>query len=182
MTNSIRFASNTCTDQARIDAFLTNAQTGFLGLADGEIPYVIPLNFIYYKECFFFHGAEEGRKIDIIKTNPRACFTVSESYGTLVDPVPANTDTAYMSVIANGIVERVTDLDEATSAMQEMLHKYVPNYYLSPLSKKHVATYQSSYGSKTAVFKMKPNRLTAKENEIDEQKKFYSGRTIRDDI
>lgn len=182
MMNSMRFAKNNCTDQAKIDEFLLNGQTGFLGLVDQEVPYVIPLNYVWHNESFFFHGAEEGRKIDIIQTNPQACFTVSESYGTLVDPVPANTDTAYMSVIANGIVEIVTDLDEATSAMQAMLDKYVPNYYSSPLPKKHVEKYQSSLGSKTVVLKIKPLSITAKENDLDEQKEYYSGRSIHDDI
>ena len=62
-------------------------------------------------------------------------MTISENYGTMVDPVPAETDTAYMSVVANGLVEIVTDLNEATAAMQAMLDKYVPDYYHTPLSK-----------------------------------------------
>lgn len=96
--------------------------------------------------------------------NVNACITISENYGTLVNPTPAKRNTAYMSVIANGKVGIVTDLDAATGAMQSMLDKYVPNYYKAPLSKTHIDKYQSSLGSKTVIFKIKPLNLTAKEH------------------
>ncbi|MBT2573908.1 pyridoxamine 5'-phosphate oxidase family protein [Bacillus sp. ISL-51] len=177
----VRASHKECTDQTRIDDFLTKTQIGYLGLADQDIPYVIPLNFIWKEGCFFFHGASEGRKIDMIHTNPKACFTVSEQYGTMVSPIPAKTDTAYMSVVAGGTVEMVTDADEGTAVMQAMLDKYVPNYYQTPLSKTHVEKYRSSLGSKTVVWKIKPLHITAKENQLDEQKKFYPGRTVQQD-
>lgn len=180
MKQSIRYRQRSCTNQAQISDFLSKAQTGFLGLVDQEEPYVIPLNFVWNEGSFFFHGAAAGRKIAIMNTNPHACFTVSENYGTMVDPIPAKTDTAFMSVIAKGIVEIINDLDEAVIAMQALLDKYVPYYYDSPLSKTHVDKYRSSLGSKTVLFKITPITITAKENGLDEQKKYYPGRTIHD--
>ncbi|PJN90746.1 pyridoxamine 5'-phosphate oxidase family protein [Bacillus sp. mrc49] len=180
MKQSIRYRQRTCTNQAQIHDFLSKAQTGFLGLVDRLEPYVIPLNFVWKEGSFLFHGAAAGRKIDILNTNPHACFTVSENYGTMVDPIPANTDTAYMSVISTGTIEILKDLDEATSAMQALLDKYVPNYYDSPLSKTHVDKYRSSLGSQTVLFKITPLTITAKENGLDERKEYYPGRTIHD--
>lgn len=87
-----------------------------------------------------------------------------------------------MSVIANGIIEVVTNLDEATAAMQAMLDKYVPAYYQAPLSKAHVEKYQSSLGSKTIVLKLKPITMTAKAHQDNGQMKFYPGRSIQQDI
>jgi nitroimidazol reductase NimA-like FMN-containing flavoprotein (pyridoxamine 5'-phosphate oxidase superfamily) len=82
-----------------------------------------------------------------------------------------------MSVILFGSVELVDDLEEATGAMQEMLHKYVPGYYQSPLAKSHVEKYVSSLGSKTSVFKLIPTEITAKENEVQPSHMYYPGRT-----
>ncbi len=48
--------------------------------------------------------------------------------------MPALTDTAYMSVILFGSVERVEDPEEMRDALQAMLDKYVPGYYDRPLS------------------------------------------------
>jgi len=109
-------------------------------------------------------------------------ITVCESFGTMVDPIPAETDTAYMSVVANGQIEIVTDLNESTAAMQAMLDKYVPSYYLTHLSKTHIEKYQSSLGSKTLVLKVKPITITAKENKLNEQMKFYPGRIVTQDM
>lgn len=182
MTTAIRTFKRACTDETQIHKFLREAQTAFLGLVDHSVPYVIPLNYVVKDGIFYFHGANDGRKINIMTANPNACITICENYGTMVDPIPANTDTAYMSVIANGVVEIVRDLDEATVAMQAMLDKYVPGYYQAPLSKTHIDKYQSSLGSKTLVFKIKPTTMTVKEHKLNEQMQYYRGRVVTQDI
>ncbi len=182
MVTDIRMINRACTDGKQIKQFLEGAQTAFLGLVDQHMPYVIPLNYVYKDGSFYFHGANEGRKIDILTTNQNACITISENYGTMVDPIPALTDTAYISVVANGLVEFVTDLNEATAAMQAMLDKYVPDYYQVPLSKKHIEKYQSSLGSATLVLKVKPSSITAKENKLNKQMQYYAGRVVTQDM
>ncbi len=170
-----------CTDSDAIDRFLNRARTGFLGLAaDGE-PYVVPLNYVWMNGSVYFHGAAEGRKIDMLRRNAHACFTVCEDLGTITAAVPAHTDTAYMSVMLFGPVSLVPELGEATEAMQAMLDKYVPGYYDHPLAPSHVEKYVSSLGSRTAVFKLTPSGVTAKMNEAsDESRMFYPGKTHRD--
>lgn len=174
----IRMQKRACTDTERINRFLEQANTGFLGLSLKDIPYVVPLNFLWWREAIYFHGAAEGRKISFIQQNPHACFTISEEYGTISDPVPAHTDTAYMSVIIYGSVVMVPDLCEATEAMQGMLDKYVPGYYNKPLERSHLEKHVSSMGSKTAVFKLISSSVSAKENEIKPAHMFYPGRTL----
>ncbi|OIK13289.1 pyridoxamine 5-phosphate oxidase [Bacillus sp. MUM 116] len=170
-----------CKDQEKIHLFLEQEKTGFLGLADGKMPYVIPLNYVWMDGTIYFHGAAEGRKVHIIAENATACFTVSANQGTLTHPVPAKTDTAYMSVIVFGEAELVVDLDEAVRAMQKMLDKYVPGYYEKALSSSHVDKYRSSLGSRTAVYKIIPNEISAKENPIQLEKLFYNGKTQQHD-
>lgn len=182
MTYTIRNQKLACTDKEKIDRFLTEAQIGYLGLAACCAPYVIPMNFVWKNGMIYVHGASEGRKIDMLSENPNVCFTVSEHYGTMVSPVPAKTDTAYMSVMLFGKAEIMSDLEEATSAMQALLTKYVPGYYSSPLSKAHVEKYRSSLGSKTAIIKIRPFDITAKENELNPKMAFAHGRTVHDDL
>ncbi|NSL51942.1 pyridoxamine 5'-phosphate oxidase family protein [Calidifontibacillus erzurumensis] len=182
MQKKIRKEKLMCTDEKRIDEFLSNARIGYLGLTDGELPYVVPLNFIWMNGAIYFHGAQEGRKIELIRANPNCCFTVAEEYGTLVSPIPAKTDTAYMSVMMFGVIERVNDIIEATSALQGMLDKYLPGYHNNKLSQTHVEKYRSSLGSHTAVFKIIPKVRTAKENPLNPQRIFYPGRNVEMDI
>ncbi|PLR97744.1 pyridoxamine 5'-phosphate oxidase family protein [Bacillus sp. T33-2] len=170
-----------CTHSAKINQFLSQARTGLLGLADGDFPYVIPLNYVWWDSKIYFHGASEGRKTEVLTANPNACFTVCEEYGTIANPVPAKTDTAYFSVLLFGKALPVTDLIEATAAMQQMLHKYVPGYYSQPLPSAHVEKYRSSLDSKTRVYAIAPDSITAKENPVDPMMSFYNGRTSRID-
>lgn len=169
-------------DQPKMNDFLRTAETGFLGLSDGTLPYVIPLNFVWMNEAIYFHGASEGRKVTIMEENANACFTVSEAQGTLTDHVPAKTDTAYLSVMIFGEAQKVNDLEEAVMVMQAMLDKYVPGYYEKALSKSHVDKYRSSLGSRTAVYKIEAKNITAKANPIQFEKLFYSGKTTQNDI
>lgn len=171
-----------CIDQEKINQFLKNTKTGYLGLADGQMPYVVPLNFVWLNDAIYFHGAAEGRKVNIIEENANTCFTVSEDQGTITDPIPAKTDTAYLSVMVFGRIKKVMELDEAVAAMQKMLDKYVPGYYEKALEKTHVDKYRSSLGSRTAVYKITVNEITAKENPVQFNKLFYPGKTVQNDI
>ncbi|QMV41961.1 pyridoxamine 5'-phosphate oxidase family protein [Cohnella cholangitidis] len=179
--NPLRMYKRECTDPYKINGFLEQARTGFLGLSSEDAPYVIPLNYVWRNGTIYFHGASEGRKITMLQSNSRACFTVCEDQGTITDVVPANTDTAFMSVMLFGTVALVAELEEATAAMQSMLDKYVPGYYDHPLAKSHVEKYVSSLGSKTAVYKLVPAEITAKESGAQEGRMFYAGKTQRDE-
>ncbi|WP_141603956.1 pyridoxamine 5'-phosphate oxidase family protein [Terrilactibacillus laevilacticus] len=179
--NPIRLSLRECQDDTKIMSFLENARLGFLGLSDKLAPYVVPLNFVWFNEVIYFHGADSGRKTSILNENSNTCFTVCEEYGTITHPVPAHTDTAYMSVMVFGQAEPVTDLDEATRVMQHMLDKYVPGYYDRKLSKNHVEKYRSSLGSKTAIYRIIPDSITAKENPMNEERAYYPGRKVTGD-
>lgn len=45
-----------------------------LGLADGDFPYIVPLNFAYDVKdnqiAFYIHGAMAGRKYELLMKNP----------------------------------------------------------------------------------------------------------------
>ncbi|OEH93657.1 pyridoxamine 5'-phosphate oxidase family protein [Bacillus solimangrovi] len=178
----MRRDQNQCTDMERVNEFCQRMKTGYLGLVDGQMPYVVPFNFVWLNNCIYFHGAEEGRKQRILEENPNACFTIAEDQGTITDPIPAHTSTGYFSVMIFGNLEIVDDVEESTNAMQVMLDKYVPGYFSEPLSQHHVSSYRSSRNSKTVFYRLHADHLTAKENKLLDDKRFYPGRTREQDI
>lgn len=163
-------------DKSRIEQFLLKAPVGYLGLNDQEGTYVVPVNFVWKDEKIYFHGSEEGRKVDAIKKSGRVCFTVAEAKGIIAKPVPANIGTAYFSVMVFGKVEGVTNIDESTAALQALLEKNVPGYFEQPLSKTYVEKYRSSLGSRTVVYCLTPDQITAKESVASKEQLFYYGR------
>lgn len=162
----MRYSNRECNDTIKINQFLAQAHVGHLGLAVENTPYVVPLNFVWYKDKIYFHGASSGRKAEMLEQNPNVCFTVAEEHGIMPHPVPAKTDTAYMSVMLFGCADVVDDLNEATQALQSMLDKYAPGYYQNSLAKGHVEKYESSKGSKVRLYRITPSVITAKENPL----------------
>lgn len=168
--NEIRYKTRIVPDKDKIETFLQQARVGHLGMVDNCQPYVVPLNFVWTNEKIYFHGASGGRRNQVINANPEVCFTVCKEYKTIIDPVPASIDTAYMSVMIFGKAQLVTDLDESTYALQEIVNKYAPNYRHQPLSKQYVEKHRSTvFGGPVQVYRIDPYHITAKENPIEEE-------------
>ena len=56
---------------------LQRQKVGTLALAEnGDYPYAVPLNYVYYNGKIYFHCAITGHKIDIIKKQNTASFCV----------------------------------------------------------------------------------------------------------
>jgi nitroimidazol reductase NimA-like FMN-containing flavoprotein (pyridoxamine 5'-phosphate oxidase superfamily) len=130
---TLRRADREITDQAIIEAILHRAGVGRLGMAVNNVPYVVPLNYVYHKGAIYFHCADEGRKIEMLKANPQVCFEVDEHYGTVRSNKPASHGTHYASVIAFGQTRIVNDLQKKFEALQALLDKYAPDRHYRPL-------------------------------------------------
>ncbi|MFC1563729.1 pyridoxamine 5'-phosphate oxidase family protein [candidate division KSB1 bacterium] len=87
--------------------------------SDNE-PYIVTLNYGYDKDknALYFHSAQEGLKLDILKKNPKVCATVIEDRGYL----PGKCDHAYRSAVLFGKMYFVEDLQEKIHGMEIMLH------------------------------------------------------------
>ncbi|MFT8872208.1 MAG: pyridoxamine 5'-phosphate oxidase family protein [Sporolactobacillus sp.] len=178
----MRISELECTDEGKINALLIEGRVGYLGLFDKEYPYVVPLNYVWLDGKIYFHGADAGKKAELMGADAHCSFTVCKEYGTISHPVPARTDTAYISVMIFGKVTQVAEWDESTHVMQALLDKYVPGYYDRGLARSHVEKYRSSHGSVTAVYCVRPDTISAKEKPLDQTLEFVPGKTAAGDL
>lgn len=81
----MRKSDREITDRSAIDEIIRRCRACRLGLSDEGQPYVVPLNFGYDGHALYFHGAMEGRKIDVIRKNSRVCF----EFDIVIDMVEA---------------------------------------------------------------------------------------------
>lgn len=81
-----------------------------------------------------------------------------------------------------GKVKRLDSLEEATAALQAMLDKFVPGYFERELSQKYVDSYRSSLNSRTIVYCLEPDQITAKEETVEQDLLFFPGRKQIDDL
>ena len=87
-------------------AVLKKCKVCRLALSENNRPYVVPLNYGFdFKDnvlSLYFHGAPEGKKIDIIKKNNLACFEVDCDTQLMESENPCNFNYAFKSIIGTG--------------------------------------------------------------------------------
>ncbi len=171
----IRYTARSCTDQEKINAFLTRSRVGVISMAAGDYPYAVPVNFVWLDGSVYFHGMGSGKKVDLLAAAPNVSFTVYEEIGTVTDPVPCHADTAYFSVMLFGKAQRVTDSQEAAGVLQALLQKFTPGLYEQRIQAKLVEGYRSALdGNAVSVFRVTPKELTAKENSAPKESLFHA--------
>ena len=155
----------TITDEKTIKDILDSASYGTMALCFDNRPYSIPFNFTQCNEALYFHGNKKGKKIDIIKQNNFASFSVVEEYSLLPSYFSTNTGSAkpathlFSSVMIDGVIEIVEDYDEKVKAFQSLMEKYQPEGNFNPLSDKQM--YEKIINA-TGMFKLIPKSISGK--------------------
>jgi len=98
-----------------IEDLLYNQVTGRIGCHDKDFVYVIPISYAYVDNNIYCH-TYPGKKLDIMRKNPKVCFQVDEMKDM------AN----WKSVIAWGEFEEVGDQKERNKALRILLQRALP--------------------------------------------------------
>jgi hypothetical protein len=95
-----------------------------LAMARENRPYLVSLNYAFSERenCFYVHSAPRGRKIDMLRANPRVWGQVIEDRGYL----PGRCSHAYRSVMFEARAEFVEDLSEKRAALGLMIEHADP--------------------------------------------------------
>ncbi len=78
LVTDMRRSEKAITDKREIERILKKALIGYMGLSKDDLPYVIPVNFLYSNERIYVHCAVEGKKLQYIEENPNVCFLVNK--------------------------------------------------------------------------------------------------------
>jgi nitroimidazol reductase NimA-like FMN-containing flavoprotein (pyridoxamine 5'-phosphate oxidase superfamily) len=133
-----------------------------LGIYDGKIPYVVPVNFGYSIKdeelTLYFHSAKEGRKIDALNAFPLVCFEMDAEHELIESKLACNYSYAYASVIGTGTVWFLESPAEKVEALQLIMEHQT--------GKKTPYHFEEVMLMKTAVCKLVVNEYTAKRHEV----------------
>ena len=90
---------------------------------DREV-YIVPLNFGYEVKgdtyIFFFHGAKEGRKNNLIKQKPTVGFELDTNYVLNEADLACGYSARFQSIIGNGVVSIVSEIKEKKLEVTKM--------------------------------------------------------------
>ena len=123
MNREMRRKDREVLDRAEIDDILRSSIYGHLGLCDEGEPYVVPLIFGVVDGVMYFHCAHEGRKMDVVRKNPRACFQVDADVRLITADSSCGFGGGYRSVMAGGVISVVESEDEKIRALAAMMSK-----------------------------------------------------------
>lgn len=91
---------------------------------DGEV-YIVPLNFGYTcnedRYTFYFHGAAEGRKIELIQNSPNVGFEMDTGYALKEADIACGCSARFQSIIGNGVMEIVTQPEEKREGLRLLM-------------------------------------------------------------
>ena len=113
------------TDPEKINSIISSCHCCRLGFCDQGKAYIVPLNFGHAVEdgthVFYFHGAKEGRKIDLIRETGWAGFEMDTGYQLHEADQACGHSAAFQSIIGGGRVSFVEDLEGKRKALARIL-------------------------------------------------------------
>lgn len=140
------------TDRAELEEILGKATVLYLGLVDQGEPYVVPVNFAYADGNLYLHSASEGRKVALLKRNPRVCFAVHTDHEVLPGALGCEWNARFRSVIGHGRASFLESREEKLKALDALLGRFAPGPF----------RYNEEVLSRTAVIRIEVERLTGK--------------------
>ena len=125
MPNGMTRREREITDINEITAILDKSKVLHLGLVDGDEPYVVPMNYGYEmndgKLTVYLHGAKRGRKLDVIRANPKVFFEAECDLTPFEGDIACRYGIAYESVMGRGVAKIVEDIEEKKKALSLLM-------------------------------------------------------------
>lgn len=141
------------TEKKQVEQILAKAQVCRLAMVDKGHPYVVPLNFGYRDGTLYFHSAPEGRKIDVLKSDPRVCFEVDELVKMNKAALACDWGASFKSVIGTGTALFLETPAEKKAGLDIIMAHYSGRSFDYPEEKL----------AKTAVIQVTIHEMTCKQ-------------------
>ncbi len=109
-------------------ALIDRCSHGVVAVSTGTAtPYCLPLSLVRVENRLYFHCAREGRKIQLLRQNPRVCITFVGADTPAFIP-PAMYTSYFQSVIVTGTASEVLDPAEKAAALRALCQKLTPDF------------------------------------------------------
>lgn len=113
------------TDIEEIIKILDKSKVLHLGLVDGDEPYVVPMNYGYTMEneklVLWLHGALQGRKLDVMRANPKVFFSMECDLVPFEGDVACKYGVGYSSLMGRGTAEIIEDVETKKTALSILM-------------------------------------------------------------
>lgn len=150
------------TDPTRIADIINRCTCIRIGFQDDGEVYIVPLNFGYAVKdeayVFYFHGAKEGRKMDLTRKSPRVGFEMDTDlavYALNDSDIACSYTARFQSIIGNGTVSMVSDIEEKKLGLSLLMEHNTG---------KKEWNFDEKMVDAAAVFKLEVTKMSCKEH------------------
>lgn len=149
-------------DTERIREILDKGRIMHLGLFDQPYPYVVPVHYGYQFDenglILYFHGADEGHKLDLLRRDGHVCAQIDcEVEDISGGDVPCRYGSTYASLIRYGHGEILEENEEKIKAMKCLMYNQAHREFeFSEEMLKHVCLVRIRVDSYTRKEKRNP--------------------------
>ena len=113
------------TDPAQIAEILDKSMVAHIGMVDGDEPYVVPMNYGYTLEdgklTIYIHGARWGRKLDVMRANPKVFFCAECDVVPFDGDIACRYGTTYASIMGLGTAVILEDPAEKAAGLSVLM-------------------------------------------------------------
>jgi nitroimidazol reductase NimA-like FMN-containing flavoprotein (pyridoxamine 5'-phosphate oxidase superfamily) len=113
------------TDPAQILDILNRSKIVHIAMVDGDEPYMVPMNYGSTMEdgklTLYLHGAKKGRKLDVMRANPKVFFSMECDVQPFPGAVACKYGTAYSCVMGAGIAHILEEPAEKQIALTRFM-------------------------------------------------------------
>lgn len=135
-----------------------------LGLADGDYPYIVPVNFAYKaangKITFYIHGAPAGRKYELLKKKPVCSFEMDIPLKIDCIHKTKQVTMRYKCVMGKATVRFLNGTEKQAAIDDIIMARYKETMCFE---------YNKNAVGETAVAELSVTEITAKANPIRDQ-------------
>ena len=113
------------TDMNAILAILDKSQIVHIAMIDGDEPYLVSVNYGYTMEdgklTLYVHGATEGRKLDVLRANPKVFIEMDCDIMPIEGKLACQYGTTYSSIMGTGTAVIVEDPEEKMKGLSILM-------------------------------------------------------------
>ena len=153
------------TDPEQILHILDTGKVLHLGLAVDNEPYVVPMNYGYTMEngklTMYLHAATRGKKLDMIRANPKVFFEIDCDLMPFEGDVACQYGLVYSSIMGKGTAHIVEDVEEKMQAMSILMKTQTEKDF----------TFNERLVSIVSVIRIDVDAYTAKHRPLPEAKR-----------
>jgi len=144
------------TDIQLIEEIISRSDVCRIALTDNNIPYIVTMNFGYSggeTKYLWFHCANVGRKLDMIRKNNYVCFEMDTDHLIAEGRIACDFTMKYSSIIGYGTISILEEPGEKKNGLDHIMYHYTG---------KREFSYKESTLARTTILRLEISEMTGK--------------------